>query len=135
VNENPQLLPPETRTALQNCFAQIRLARATELAQSGRFLEAEAVLVGNGDLQETPRALDLLARIAAQQRQYQRAEELWRKALSRAPETKEFREGLTALQKLRDRKQLQRDLIPGILFFLLISGVTALAVLFFSAFR
>ena len=67
MSEIPQLLPTETRTALQNCFAHIRLARATELVQSGRLLEAEAVLVQNGELPHNASELDLLARIAARQ--------------------------------------------------------------------
>lgn len=35
--------------ALDKRFAQIRFARATELAQSNRFPEVEAVLVLNGE--------------------------------------------------------------------------------------
>jgi hypothetical protein len=50
VNEQDQQLPPQARAALDDCFARIRLARATELAQSKRFAEAEAVLSPNGEL-------------------------------------------------------------------------------------
>ena len=124
----------QTKRILEECFDQIRFARA-DLARSRRFLEAEGLLLQNGRLPTEPRELDLLARVAAQQGQYRRAGELWRKAIARAPEKEEFREGLNALDRLQSRKQLQRDVMPGILFFLLLAGVTALAVLFFSAFR
>src|SRR6266404_2590200 len=43
---------------------ELLLARATELAQSGRLLEAEALLT-NGRNPESPKEMDLLARIAA----------------------------------------------------------------------
>jgi len=83
-------LPPEARTALEKCFAQIRLARATELAQSKRFLEAEAVLLPNGELPDDPRELDLLARIAAQQEQFSKARRLWEAALQKLPADEEY---------------------------------------------
>lgn len=135
MNENEHQLPTEARTALRNCFAQIRLARATELAQSGRLLEAEAVLTHNGELPDNPHELDLLARIAVQQSQYSRAEELWKKALAKAPDREEFQKGLNALEALQIQKQLQRDFVRGVLFFLLLGAATALAVLMSSSFR
>jgi predicted Zn-dependent protease len=90
VNENEQQLPTEARTALGKCFAHIRLARATELAQSGRFLEAEAVLVQNGELPEDPRALDLLARIAARQGRFSEARRRWEAAMRKDPANKGY---------------------------------------------
>jgi len=57
------------RATLDAYFVKIRLARATELALSKRFAEAEAVLSPNGELTDNPSELDLLARIAAQQEQ------------------------------------------------------------------
>lgn len=83
-------MPPEARTALEKCFAQIRLARATELAQSKRLLEAEAILLLNGKLPDDPRELDLLARIAAQQEQFSKARSLWEVALQKSPADEEY---------------------------------------------
>ena len=85
MNEISQQLPTETQTALQNCFAQIRLARATELAHSGRLLEAEAVLAQNGELPQNASELDLLARIAARQGRFDEARRRWNAAIQLEP--------------------------------------------------
>lgn len=81
MNAIPQHLSPETQTALQDCFAHIRLARATELAHSGRLLEAEAVLAQNGELPRNASELDLLARIAARQGRFNEARRRWNAAI------------------------------------------------------
>jgi tetratricopeptide (TPR) repeat protein len=92
VNEYEQELPTEARTALQNCFAQIRLARATELAQSGRLLEAEAALAQNGELPHNASELDLLARIAARQGRFDEARRRWNAAIQIEPGNKIYRQ-------------------------------------------
>lgn len=81
MNDTTQLPPGDAGTALKNCFVQVRLARATELAQSGRLLEAEAVLVRNGELPGSAIELDLLARIAARQARFDEARRYWNAAL------------------------------------------------------
>ena len=101
MNAIPQLLPTETQTALQNCFAQIRLARATELAQSGRLLEAEAVLVQNGELPDNPRELDLLARIAARQGHFDEARRRWNAAIRIEPGNEIYHQCLEDLTPAR----------------------------------
>jgi len=101
VNENSQLLPTETRAALHNCFAQIRLARATELAQSGRLLEAEAVLAQNGELPRNASELDLLARIAAQQGRFDEARRRWNAAMQIEPGNEVYRQCLEHLTPAR----------------------------------
>lgn len=125
----------ELRGTLKECFDQIRVARAVELARSRRYLEAEGLLSPNGRLPSDPRELDLLARIAAQQKQYRRAEDLWKKALAKAPDREAFRRGLNALEKLQSQKQLRLDFMRGVLFFLLLAGATALVVSISFAFR
>jgi len=70
---------------LEDCFEQIRFARAAELARSGRYLEAEGLLTPNGRPSSVPKDLDLLARISAQRRQYGRARRLWETALRQSP--------------------------------------------------
>jgi tetratricopeptide (TPR) repeat protein len=85
VKEPPQQLRTETLIAVHNYFAQIRLARATELAQSGRLLEAEAVLAENGELPRNARELDLLARIAARQGRFDVAGQRWKAAIQLEP--------------------------------------------------
>src|SRR5947208_1678589 len=61
------------RAALKDYSEQLRFARAAELARSRRYLEAEGLLAPKGRVSADPQDLDLLARIAAQQRQYARA--------------------------------------------------------------
>jgi len=101
VNENEQQLPTETQTALQNCFAQIRLARATELAQSGRLLEAEAVLARNAELSHNASELDLLARIAARQGRFEEARRRWNAAIQIGPGNEIYRQCLENLTPAR----------------------------------
>ena len=86
---------------MKNVFAQIRLARATELAQSERFLEAEAVLMPNGELPDNPRELDLLARIAARQGSFENARRLWNKALQYEPDNENYKHCLACLTPAR----------------------------------
>ena len=95
-------MPQQARIALEECFAQMRLARATELAQSKRFLEAEAALMPNGQLPDNPRELDLLARIAAQQDRLSDAHRLWETALQKDPHNPEYEDCLQHLAELQD---------------------------------
>ena len=101
MNEYEQQLPGEARTGLQNCFAQIRLARATELAQSGRLLEAEAVLAQNGELPRDASELDLLARIAARQGRFVEARRRWKVAIQIEPGNELYRRCLEHLTPAR----------------------------------
>lgn len=129
----------QVRRTLTECFDQVRFARAAELARSGRYLEAEALLCRRGELPRNPKDLDLLARIAAQQRQYDRAGDLWNRALATAPGEETFLQALEALQRVRIRKQvnreLQREFIKGFLFFLLLMAATVLALMLSSPLR
>ncbi len=106
MNEIPQLLPTETRTVLQNCFAKIRLARATELAQSGRLLEAEAVLAQNGEPPHHAGELDLLARIVARQGRFDEARRRWNAAIQIDPGNEIYRQCLEDLTPARRIVQL-----------------------------
>jgi len=105
VNENLQLLPSEANIALESCFAQIRLARATELAQSGRLREAEAVLVQNGELPGRANELDLLARIAARQGRFDEARQRWKAAMQLEPQNDVYRQ---CLENLTPAKRIVR---------------------------
>jgi tetratricopeptide (TPR) repeat protein len=99
VTSEEQTCPQQAQAALEKCFAQIRFARATELAQSKRFLEAEAALMPNGEIPDNPRDLDLLARIAAQQDRLSDARRLWEVALQKDPHNPEYDD---CLQRLTD---------------------------------
>jgi hypothetical protein len=84
---------------LESCSAQIRLARATELALSSRFLEVEAILSPQGGLTNDPCELDLLARIAAKQEQFGKACSLWEAALLKVPSNEEYSQCLQLARK------------------------------------
>ena len=101
MNEILPQLPAETQTALQSCFAQIRLARATELAQSGRLLEAEAMLAQNGELPRNASELDLLARIAARQGRFNEARRRWNAAMQIEPGNAIYRQCIEHLTPAR----------------------------------
>jgi hypothetical protein len=135
VNKIPQLSATETRTALQNCFAQIRLARATELAQSGRLLEAEAVLAHNGELPHHAGELDLLARIAARQGRFDEARPRWNAAIQIEPGNEIYHHCLENLTPARRIVRLivnSQDTLLIILVWMTIAfGIAAL----FYAFR
>lgn len=55
------------------------LARASELARSGRLLEAEALISGERGVRESWKGMDLLARIYVKQGNYAEALRLWQK--------------------------------------------------------
>ena len=93
------MLPPQAQATLDNYFAQLRLARASELAQSSRFLEAEVLLSPNGRLPDNPCELDMLARIAAQQEQFGKARKLWEAALLKVPGNEEYTQCLQQAKK------------------------------------
>lgn len=86
-----------TRNVLQQVFGEIRLARATELAHSERFVEAEAVLREGGYEPETAGEFDLMARMAAQQGNFDKARRFWNRALQLEPQNAKFQLCLRSL--------------------------------------
>ena len=90
--------------ALKEFLDQVRFARAVELAHSRRYLEAEGLLSPNGRESSEPKELDLLARIAAQQKQYARARRLWESALTQSPENADYKR---AIERTREAEQFQ----------------------------
>jgi tetratricopeptide (TPR) repeat protein len=130
VNEQEQQLPTQARTALEKCFAQIRLARATELAQSKRFLEAEAVLMLNGELPDNPRELDLLARMAAQQEQFGKARRLWEAALQKSPADEEYVHCLEQVRNMERTTALTDRALNYLVWFVVLFGIAAIVYAF-----
>jgi len=96
-------LPALARDELDRCLQQIRLARATELAQSQRFSEAEAILCPHGELPGGACELDLLARIAFHRCKLRQARRLWEAALQKDPQNPAFLECLDHLPLIRLR--------------------------------
>ena len=130
MNEQEQQLPTQARTALEKCFAQIRLARATELAQSKRFPEAEAVLMLNGELPDNPRELDLLARMAAQQEQFGKARRLWEAALQKSPADEEYVHCLEQVRNMERTTALTDRALNYLVWFVVLFGIAAIVYAF-----
>lgn len=82
------------------CIELVRFARAAELARSGKYLEAEAVLAPMGIMPESTRELDLLARVATLQNKFSRAEKIWEAASRKSPGNQDYIEYLECLRHL-----------------------------------
>jgi len=108
---------------LKECFEQMRFARAAELARSRRYLEAEGLLSPNGRESSDPRELDLLARISAQQRRYERARHLWEAALQRSPGNPDY---TRAIECTREAERFQAVCRKAAMIVLLSLAVAAL---------
>ena len=87
-------------SALDLCIDHVRFAQATELARVGRYLEAEALLSPKGQIPDSARDLDLLARIAVLQKQFPRAEQFWQAAHEKSPDVEEYSECLEKVRNL-----------------------------------
>jgi tetratricopeptide (TPR) repeat protein len=111
LNTQEDNLAQQTRRTLGECFDQIRLARATELAQSRRFLEAESLLSPNGRLPESARELDLLARIAAQQKRFREARRLWETALQKTPGDNGYQDAIKQIERAERANELCRKVL------------------------
>jgi len=92
---------------------QALVAQATELARSGRYDEAEAVLEG---IKECPLAqvLDLRARIKAQQGLMIEAASLWGQALKTAPDDQGYAAAMRRALRRADRPQWLARPRPGL---------------------
>ena len=130
MNEQEQQLPTQARTALEKCFARIRLARATELAQSKRFAEAEAVLSPNGELTDNPSELDLLARIAAQQEQFGKARRLWEAALHASPADVEYSKCLERARKWERTSGILDRVLNYVVWVVVLFSIAAIVYVF-----
>jgi hypothetical protein len=119
----------QTLRILTEFFRQLRFARAAELARSRRYLEATVVLSPNGRLPTEPGELDLLARIAAQQKKFDQAGRLWEAALLRSPDNEAYKRAIQcALAAKRDLRRIQ--LIVVNLISALLAAVLLLALLY-----
>jgi len=93
--------------------SQATLAQAASLARTGQYAAAESVLKPLTDgKNERPSALDLLARIYAQQGKFSEAEALWRRALEVEPNNETCLAGLKRIAKIRSRSPWLSVLMP-----------------------
>jgi Uma2 family endonuclease len=88
----------------QNLIRQLVLAQATDLARAGCYTEAEDVLTQLLDEQGLPLALDLRARMCAQQGKLREAREFWKRALQLDPTNGAYVAGLLRLSLYRSHR-------------------------------
>lgn len=92
----------------------VALAQATDLARAGRYEPAESILAEWTHRQEPlPAALDLLARIRAQQGRLAEAEAYWTRALQLDPGNAAYAAGLRRIAHLQ-RSPLRRTPWPAV---------------------
>jgi len=97
---NSESPPPRGNyPGLDQCIENLRFVQATELVRSGKYLEAEAMLSPKGQVPETARELDLLARINAHQERFEDAARYWQAALKKEPNNSNYK---TCLEQLSD---------------------------------
>lgn len=89
--------------ALAEFNRKLRLARATDMARSGRFLEAEALLRPFGEQPKDALELDLLARIAVQRWRFEEARSLWEAAIRSDPANEQYRKCIFKLDVRKAR--------------------------------
>jgi flagellar motor protein MotB len=95
-DQEPQL-PTQAQISLEKYFADMRFARATELAQLNRLVEAEMLLSPDGIPPDNSRELDLLARIAVRNRKFAEARQIWEKILRNDPTDESAKAALSGL--------------------------------------
>jgi len=86
---------------------QALLSKAASLARKGEYVAAAGVLRAFTDKENPhPRALDLLARIHAQQGRFSEAEACWQRALQIEPNHDSYLAGLKRIARMRSRTRL-----------------------------
>ena len=129
-----QLDQPDSavRAILSECFQEMHLARATELARSRRYLEATALLMPQGRLPADAKELDLLARIAAQQRRFADAERLWKCASSAGPENTAYRDAAIRAGRTRQNWIQIKQAVFAVAVALVLASIVLITINFFS---
>ena len=102
--DSPEKALSQLHQTLENHFKELRFARAAELARSGRFLEAEGLLSLGGQESSDPKELDLLARMAALQHQYDRARHLWGRALQKSSDPAPYKRSIECTKEEESRR-------------------------------
>jgi type VI secretion system protein ImpK len=100
---------------------QVAVTRATELARSGDLDSAAALLT---DLSE-PAALDLLARIRAQQKRWSEADALWAQVQKTAPDDAAAAAGRKTVAAIRKHRRAARPMLPIVGAVVLVGAVVA----------
>lgn len=98
---------------VRSLLDQLTLARASELARAGQYAEAKKVLAASGaETESTPAALDLLARMRAQQGDLAGAEKLWTRASQLDPSNGAYSTALRCAAALQQNPGRLRIALP-----------------------
>jgi type VI secretion system protein ImpK len=98
---------PAAAPILPNLVVQIAVSRATELARAGRYDDAETLLRDLVPAGLPPMALDLLARIRAQQGRWAEAKTMWLQVSQLDPSDRAAQVGLERIARIEERHQLR----------------------------
>lgn len=99
---------------------QVALGRAAESARQGELDAAAALLVELDDA--SPEALDLLARVRAQQKRWDEADALWARVQVQAPDDPAAAAGRKTVAAIRGHRRAARPVLP------ILAGATAIVV-------
>jgi|GEM_PF-1702771 len=98
------------KEAIERFNDRLRLARASELALAGRYIEAEALVLGGGN-RPSYEGYDLLARIQVRNGRFQKAKASWRKSLETGGNEEKIRTYLATLAGHEERVFKKRVLV------------------------
>jgi len=118
--------PADLGRLVQSLEINTRLGQATELSRAGRYGDAELIVRAIPDWEATAPALDLMARIAAQQGSLDHAIRYWESAIKLEPSNRGYQHGLAyALKRQKPVPASVRVLIwilkgVGVLLFALL---------------
>src|SRR5665213_309961 len=111
---NPSnITAPFEPAAAKQLLDQFAVSQAAELALSGNYGSAESVLKDLAQRHDAPcEALDLLAKICAQQGRLLEAAGFWRRALDKDPGNAAYQSALARLNKLQSRPIWVQAVLP-----------------------
>jgi len=130
-----QMKPEEQHTfdRLHSILDQIEFERARNLAENGNYSEAITILLKLLKAENSPKVMDLLARIYAQQGLIHDARSMWEKALTIDPKNPDYVKGLAYITSKQENISNTRLIRNRLLIF--IGLATLLSLLLVSIFQ
>jgi tetratricopeptide (TPR) repeat protein len=129
MSDSASSTPPFDSVSAKRLLDQFAVSQAADLALSGSYTSAESLLRELIQRSDAPtEALDLLARICAQQGRVVEAAELWRRALDADPANSAYQAAMVRLNRMQQRPVWLTFLWPAVL-------AVAVVILCFGAFQ
>lgn len=99
--------------AVKTLLRQLMFARATELARAGQYRDAERILsASGGEASSDAEALDLLARMRAQEGRLAEAENFWMRARQLEPDNAAYHDALRRVASTQRRSARRQIALP-----------------------